>query len=162
MSSINPETNLSELGMDSLMGVELRHVLETNFDIIISFSDMQNLKVKDLQQIANKSSLKNNEKETGIDPNVIENAFGNLNVSSSKDLIPSTIIVHMNTITDGVPLFLIHPAEGNVSALETLAKLLPCPVYGIQSTAESPRDSVENVASWYWKVCVETLLQSHF
>lgn len=155
MSSINPESNLSELGMDSLMAVELRHVLEANFDIIMSFSDMQNLKVKDLKKIANKSSTKNNEREDEIDAVVIGNAFGKFNVITNKDLIPSTTIIHMNTITDGVPLFLIHPLEGNVAALETLAKLLLCPVYGIQSTPQSPCDSIENLASWYWKVCVK-------
>lgn len=137
------------------MAVELRQVLESHFDIAVSISDMQKFKVKDLNKIGNLSSLKNTEKKTEIQPKVFENVFGKFDVLTNKNLIPSETIVHMNAITDGVPLFLIHPGEGTVTSLETLAKLLPCPVYGIQSSVESPRDSLENVASWYWKVCIE-------
>lgn len=138
------------------MAVELKQVLESNFDTDISFTDMRNLKLKDLKKFANQSNLENTGKETEIDPRILGKVFGEFNVFASNDVNTSVTIIHMNEITDGVPLFVIHPGEGTVTVLETLAKLLPCPVYGIQNTAESPRDTLENLSAWYWKVCSES------
>lgn len=47
------------------------------------------------------------------------------------------------------PVFLLHPIEGVVNALETLAKQVQAPVYGLQCTANSPLSSINELSKHY-------------
>lgn len=47
------------------------------------------------------------------------------------------------------PVFLLHPIEGVVNALETLAKQIQAPVYGLQCTANSPLNSINELSKHY-------------
>lgn len=159
ITSINLETSLGELGMDSLMGVELKQFLERDFELVLSIPELRQLKIKDLKKLEeggeggeDKSSA---DKPSDIETPAIENIPGHFNSLPSKELVPSETIVHMNSVKTGAPLFIVHPIEGTVVMLSSLAQLLPCPVYGIQCTPEAPSDSIEDLAAWYWKVCAE-------
>lgn len=143
--------------MDSLMGVELKQFLERDFDLVLSIPELRQLKIKDLKKLEgdgeeNKTS---SEKPTESDSLTSEKVPGHFNSLLSKQLVPSDTIVHMNSVKTGSPLFIIHPIEGTVVMLDSLAQLLPCPVYGIQCTPEAPYESLESLAAWYWKVCIK-------
>lgn len=53
-------------------------------------------------------------------------------------------------------VFLVHPIEGDVSALRTVAQDLKAPVYGLQCTAQAPLKSAEDLASYYIQVLSHT------
>ena len=165
ISSINPDTSLGELGMDSLMGVEVKQFLERDFELVLSIPELRKLKIKDLKKLegdgddTKSSTEKSSDSETSP---AIENIPGHFNSLLSEELVPSETIVHMNSVKTGTPLFIVHPIEGTVVMLQSLAQLLPCPVYGIQCTPESPSDSVEDLAAWYWKVCMKHFVTFFF
>lgn len=47
------------------------------------------------------------------------------------------------------PVFVVHPIEGVVKSLETFAKELQVPVYGLQCTSKTPLDTIGDLASFY-------------
>lgn len=40
-SSLSPDATLGDLGLDSLMGVEMKQLLERNFDLVLSMRDIR-------------------------------------------------------------------------------------------------------------------------
>ncbi|GFY73232.1 fatty acid synthase [Trichonephila inaurata madagascariensis] len=158
ISSTNPELSLLEPGMDSLLEVELRHLLERDYDLMIGISEMRKLTVKDLRKLegseADNIETSHNSEATEDIPNInvlnIEEVPLLFNTQDKSQLIPKDTIVRLNTVKSGIPLFMIHPIEGTVGMLCSLAQLISVPVFGIQYTAEAPEDSIEQVAAWYW------------
>lgn len=53
VNSLNPEITLGELGMDSLMGVEIKQTLERDYDFVMSMNEIRQLSVKKLKAIFN-------------------------------------------------------------------------------------------------------------
>ncbi|GFW33766.1 fatty acid synthase [Trichonephila clavipes] len=162
ISSTNPELSLLELGMDSLLEVELKHLLEREYDLMIGVSEMRKLTVKDLRELEgsnadNIETVHNAEPNEDI-PNInvlnIEKVPLLCNTQDNSKLIPKETIVRLNSVKSGIPLFMVHPIEGTVDMLYSLAQLLSVPVFGIQYTAEAPEGSIEQVAAWYWKVSI--------
>ncbi|GFQ90829.1 fatty acid synthase [Trichonephila clavata] len=161
MSTVNSETSLGELGMDSLMGVEVKQFLERDFDLVLAIPELRQLKVKDLQKLeggtAEGESVTTSEKneksvaKSASESKVIEKVAGHFSLLSSGQLVPDRTIVHMNNVKSGTPLFIVHPIEGTVAMLNSLAQLINFPVYGIQCTPEAPSQSIEQLAIWYWK-----------
>ena len=50
-ASLSPATTLAELGMDSLMGVEVKQTLERDYDTIVSIQELRNFTVERLQNL---------------------------------------------------------------------------------------------------------------
>lgn len=137
------------------MGVELKQFLERDFELVLSIPELRKLKIKDLKKLEGEGDSSKSNTVTSTDTETataVENIPGHFNSLLSNELVPRETIVHMNSVKTGSPLFIVHPIEGTVVMLRSLAQLLPCPVYGIQFTPEAPADSIEDVAAWYWKV----------
>ncbi|GBM63076.1 hypothetical protein AVEN_89283-1, partial [Araneus ventricosus] len=92
---------------------------------------------------------------------VAEKISGHFSSLPSKELVPAKTIIQMNSVKTGLPLFMVHPIEGSVAMLNSLAQLINLPVYGIQCTPEAPSESIEQLAAWYWKVSLLYLYLFH-
>ncbi|XP_077535335.1 fatty acid synthase-like [Haemaphysalis longicornis] len=57
LTSINPNTCLGELGMDSLVGVDLKQTLERDHDIVLSMQQVLRLSIRRLQEISNSGGV---------------------------------------------------------------------------------------------------------
>lgn len=55
MSSLNAESSLADLGLDSLMGVEVRQTLERDYDIIMTMREIRLLTINKLRELSSKS-----------------------------------------------------------------------------------------------------------
>ncbi|XP_005094185.1 fatty acid synthase [Aplysia californica] len=156
-TSIDPDTSLADLGLDSLMGVEIKQLLERDFEVSLSSREIRLLNIKKLQEM-------NVSDEDGADGSDTQPKEGNTVLPSAakpqestvalrfnyKEMVPKDAVKKINSVKNGVkPLFIVHPIEGSVVALETLAATLPCPVYGLQCTAKAPLTSVEALAGFY-------------
>ncbi|XP_033755905.1 fatty acid synthase-like [Pecten maximus] len=59
-------------------------------------------------------------------------------------------VVPLNTVQTGSKtVFMIHPITGKLTLLRKLGENLMVPVFGIQRTSTTPRDSIHSVASYY-------------
>ncbi|KAL3275414.1 hypothetical protein HHI36_020177 [Cryptolaemus montrouzieri] len=147
-SNLPTGTTLAELGMDSLMGAEIKQTLERNHDIVMSAQEIRGLTFGKLAEFEggapkteNGTSHASNEKEQ-------------LHYGEVTEIMPSKTLVQMSdkeSDNNQPPVFVVHPIEGNINSLKTFAKHVAGPVYGLQCTESTPLDSIEELASYYIK-----------
>ncbi|GFW30825.1 fatty acid synthase [Trichonephila clavipes] len=152
---MNKELSLIELGIDSLMEVELRHLLERECDLMLGTSELRKLTLKDLRILEGplEEDTETPDSKAAFTHD-IEEAPLHSSAQDNSRLIPKETIVRLNSVRSGKPLFIVHPIEGTVGMLYSLAQLITDPVFGIQYTTEAPEDSFEKVAAWYWEVSI--------
>ncbi|XP_041375027.1 fatty acid synthase-like [Gigantopelta aegis] len=63
-------------------------------------------------------------------------------------------LVRLNNVLKGTPLYMIHPVTGVLTLLRPIGAQLNSPCVGIQMTANAPRTSVKDIASFY-RSCIE-------
>lgn len=56
VSNLNPDASLADLGLDSLMGVEVRQTLERDYDIVMAMRDIRQLTINKLREMSNTSA----------------------------------------------------------------------------------------------------------
>lgn len=116
-SSINPDTTLADLGLDSLMGTEIQQALERDFDLTLSSREIRLLTMKKLREIgsdvsAPSVSAASSKKEDSASSIQIEDSVEFVRYDPSQ-LVPTVCIVKLNNISnDKSPLFIVHPIEG--------------------------------------------------
>ncbi|EZA60541.1 hypothetical protein DMN91_010029 [Ooceraea biroi] len=161
---VNLNNSLADLGMDSLMGTEIKQTLERNYDIALSpqdirsltFSKLQELSVtstttmKEQQPVAANASTATNSLANAIENNAADNML--LMQWPSNEVLPKEVLVRMKTKSaNGPALFIVHAIEGSVNALETLASEFERPVWGLQCVEQAPHDSILELAEFYVK-----------
>ena len=119
------------------MGVEVRQTLERDFDIQMSMKDVRLLTVNIIRELTS----------GGADKRI------NSEEAKSDIILPEIgkqSLVHLNDVKNHQkPLFVIHNINGTVEPLRTLAKNLSCPVFGLQYTVTSPKDSIQSLSASY-------------
>jgi len=149
-SSVNPDVTLRDLGIDSLMGVELRQTLQRNYGISLSGEEIRALTFAKLDQMSTSAP-----QSVGNTAAAVNQAPAASAVSIDlSHVLPTEAVVEMNDVVTGAsPLFVIHPAEGSVVSLRSLtSKIQSVKVYGFQCTSDTPVTSVSDMASHYIKV----------
>lgn len=166
VSQLNPDANLGDLGLDSLMGVEIKQALERDYDIVLSMKDIRTLTLNKLQQLAEsggqsstalqesgelemKKESEREAKQNSIE--VLEQQMSQLFKMrvDVNDLDPEHIIIKVNKIEEGPVTFFVHPIEGIASPLNRVASKCMFPAYCLQFTRAVPQDSIESAAATY-------------
>nr|XP_020670313.1 fatty acid synthase isoform X1 [Pogona vitticeps]XP_020670321.1 fatty acid synthase isoform X2 [Pogona vitticeps] len=147
VNSLNADTSLADLGLDSLMGVEVRQTLERDYDLVMTMRDVRALTINKLREFSSRSSSSDTSSQE---------SKGNQSEQPKVDFSVLLVnpdgptIVQLNDVRSMEPaLFLIHPLEGSVTVFNTLASKLHTPVYGLQFTKDAPLDSIQSLASYY-------------
>uniref|UniRef100_A0A8C5H966 Fatty acid synthase n=1 Tax=Gouania willdenowi TaxID=441366 RepID=A0A8C5H966_GOUWI len=138
--TLNADSSLADLGLDSLMGVEVRQTLERDYSIIMVMRDIRLLTINKLRELSNRKP---------------EGSNGDNSVSDPTRLLvdPSApTVTALNELqSQQRALFLVHPIEGSVSSFQTLASKLSLPCYGLQCTKAAPLVDIPSLASFYVK-----------
>jgi fatty acid synthase len=146
VSNVNTSSSLAELGMDSLMGVEVKQALERDYDVVLSMQEIRQLNLAKLKEI-----------DEGTADGSADTTSGTAGAGSKTDdqikiytdeLMPKEAVKKLNTAA-GDKLFVVHPIEGVTKSLELLASKLKFAVYGLQCVKEAELGSVEGLASFY-------------
>lgn len=53
VSNMNPDTTLADLGLDSLMGVEVKQTLERDYDLVMPMTEIRKLTFNKLREVNN-------------------------------------------------------------------------------------------------------------
>lgn len=148
-SALDPNTSLGDLGLDSLMAVEIRQGLERDFDIVLSTQEVRALKIKDIQVIGSKTFQKKNVKEKN-EVKIDESKF-------SFEL-PEEMFVRLNSGDHtGRPIFLIPPIEGDFKTLAPIIGHIDRPIIGLNWTLELEKcETIPEVANKYIQFLRET------
>jgi len=118
-SSINPDVTLGDLGLDSMMSVEVKQTLERRCGVSMATNDIRQLTITKIAALTSgagqKPEVKVTDKAAGVKVNIEEN-----------ELMPSELIVALN---HGNPenshVYIIHPIEGNILIFGS-AKMIIC------------------------------------
>lgn len=51
VNNLNADSSLGDLGLDSLMGVEIRQILERDYDIVMAMREIRQLTINKLQEM---------------------------------------------------------------------------------------------------------------
>uniref|UniRef100_A0A7N5ZVY8 Fatty acid synthase n=1 Tax=Anabas testudineus TaxID=64144 RepID=A0A7N5ZVY8_ANATE len=137
VNSLNADASLADLGLDSLMGVEVRQTLERDYDIVMAMREIRQLTINKLRELANTTS-------DGV-RSLLEPDLTQLLVNPDD----STMTPLNKVQSQERPLFLVHPIEGSVGAFKSLASKLSVPCYGLQCTKAAPLDSIQSLAAYY-------------
>ncbi|XP_066991506.2 fatty acid synthase [Anabrus simplex] len=152
VKTMSMQATLADLGMDSLMGAEIKQTLERNYDLVLSAQEIRNLSFGRLAEL----SLGAGETEapaTSPEQNGAVQDSTQVQLNGLPALMPSDVVVRIPSQSPkdskARAIFLVHPIEGVVTALEGLAAELSCPVWGLQCTPEAPLTSIQNLAAFY-------------
>ena len=156
--NVNDSSTLADLGMDSLMGAEIKQNLERNFDMVLSAQEIRQLTFGMIKGFeAGEDSITSPGSSRPVSPR--DNAtsptpdFGDNLIQFTDELMPMQCLLKMNA-GDGSsmkPVFLIHAIEGVAAPLKPLAESLNRPVYGLQCVAHAPLDTIQDLAAYYIK-----------
>lgn len=160
--NISDSSTLADLGMDSLMGAEIKQTLERNYDLVMSAVEIRTLTFGTLKTLedgagsaASPVASRAASPLRAASPNPGDFAAGGGMMHFTDELMPTTCLLKMKsgeTKNSSVkPVFLIHPIEGVVSALTQLAEELKRPVYGLQCVSYAPLDTIQDLAAYYIK-----------
>ncbi|XP_008048097.1 fatty acid synthase isoform X2 [Carlito syrichta] len=150
LAAVNLDSSLADLGLDSLMGVEVRQTLEREHDLVLSMRDVRQLTLRKLQELSSKTGLANElappmHKEDGL-----TRQQSQLNLSSLLVNPEGPTLTRLNAVQSSErPLFLVHPIEGSTTVFHSLAARLSIPTYGLQCTRAAPLDSIQSLAAYY-------------
>jgi len=133
------------------MGIEIKQMLERDFDITM---DAKNIRALTFPQLDDLSSAKSQpsgasvaegSKVTTDAPAVVRYQL--------QHLVPAEPIVKMNNVenANAKPIFVITPIDGSVLLLEQVMSHLNVPVYGLQCTELTPLTSIPDLASEFIK-----------
>ncbi|XP_055691897.1 fatty acid synthase-like [Lutzomyia longipalpis] len=139
--------SLTDLGLDSLMGTEIKQTLERNYDLVLSVQEIKQLTFGKLLEYDKEAKTSSRCEEISEETELVpDDEF-------TKNLIPKEVLVHLpsNAAENSQqrPLFVIHAIEGFVDAIEPVAAELNCPVWGLQCTENVSQESIEDMAKFY-------------
>ncbi|GAB1597533.1 fatty acid synthase-like, partial [Argonauta hians] len=144
LSTISSTTTLADLGLDSLMGVEIKQLLERDYDLNLSTREIRQLTMNKIQEI---SGCDNKTQQASFQQAPLSNGITRYDLNQ---IIPLENLIPLNSCqSKDTPFFIIHPLEGSAYCLKILASNLKVPTYGLQCTALTPLESIESLASYY-------------
>uniref|UniRef100_A0A8C2CHT2 Fatty acid synthase n=1 Tax=Cyprinus carpio TaxID=7962 RepID=A0A8C2CHT2_CYPCA len=149
VNSLNADASLADLGLDSLMGVEVRQTLERDYDIVMAMREIRQLTINKLRELSSQSGGK---EESRAAPAKRSGAQVLLESDLSRMLVnpDDPTVAPLNEVQSAErPLFLVHPIEGSIAAFRTLTSKLSVPCYGLQCTKAAPLDSIQSLAAYY-------------
>lgn len=178
-ASLSPTTTLAELGMDSLMGVEVKQTLERDYDTVVSIQELRNFTVERLQSVGGAAAGGSGAGKTEDAPapgadqqsgqahlqaaksggqTQVNNKGAKLGIPIAISLprldVPKSMFVELNSSTAGDPILVLPSMEGMFDIVEPLTKLLSRPAIGLNWTQDFMNvTSVQEAASKYLDNC---------
>uniref|UniRef100_T1K1R7 Uncharacterized protein n=1 Tax=Tetranychus urticae TaxID=32264 RepID=T1K1R7_TETUR len=149
INSLDPNITLGELGMDSLMAIEVQQVLEKQFNISINSREIRALKISKLKEFS--KQVKNGTQAASVSP-------GETNDSSNLPLNPLLLLQIPTKLTHNLnehnqfdkstsPVYYLPPIEGNYDLMQGLIDGVKRPVIGLNWTYDlAPFTSLEAAA----------------
>lgn len=150
LATVNLDSSLGDLGLDSLMGVEVRQTLEREHDLVLSMRDIQQLTLRKLQELTSQAGPASELAASTPKEDSPARQQALLNLSTLLVNPEGPTLTRLNSVQSSErPLFLVHPIEGSTTVFHSLAAKLSIPTYGLQCTQAAPLDSIQSLAAYY-------------
>ncbi|CAH0584002.1 unnamed protein product [Chrysodeixis includens] len=150
-SKVSDSANLAELGMDSLMGAEIKQTLERGYDVVLGVQEIRALTFARLKAMAGGDEAAGG--EAAGEAAAQQPAGDQVQFAALGELMPKQVLVKLPsaapTASDLKPVFMVHPIEGVVDLLRGVAAAVRAPVFGLQCTAAAPLQDMAALAAHY-------------
>nr|UEN71129.1 fatty acid synthase 1 [Glyphodes pyloalis] len=155
LKTVSQQVSLAELGMDSMMAVEIKQTLEREFEIFLTAQDIRTLTFARLVELtaqreaeASTSASRPNTSESGVGLRVLMRNFGD------ENLVSEPLIYMPTMVSDGVEgeeaihvmenvMFVLPGVEGCAAAMEPLCRRLKIKVCALQLGVEHRNENLE-------------------
>lgn len=158
MKNISSKRSLAELGVDSMMVVEIKQTLERDFDICLSLHEIRNL---NFAKLTEPSTLIEDNRAKVPDKNEIDSVMF-VNIHEMLDVVnrglkDSDDCVDVPTLaTDkATQAFIISGINSNISAFSSFWPQLRCPAKCIRLPLNLVYDTIEKVLDYFMKYVLE-------
>ncbi|KAG5894596.1 hypothetical protein JTB14_038126 [Gonioctena quinquepunctata] len=146
---VSTQTTLAELGMDSMNGVEIRQVLEREFDMILSSRELRTLTYGRLLELeCKRNSQITDQRVTEVDIHLKDL----MAILLPNELGDQDSIIEMGGIVTGdqVPIvYFIAGIEGYSKSMQPLAQMLNARIFGLQYDYNNPSEDIVEMAQSY-------------
>lgn len=146
LKSVSMESTLADIGMDSLMAVEIKQLLERDFDLILTPQELRSLTFAKLLKLNDEKMLSNQEgteREEGITVGM-QMLLRNLGNEQNSG---KTILRLTSSTEQGRPILIIPGLEGVAGRVwSSIAAKLNAPVFMLQLMATLDCDSISAIA----------------
>ncbi|XP_047400181.1 fatty acid synthase isoform X1 [Sciurus carolinensis] len=150
LAGVNLDSSLADLGLDSLMGVEVRQMLERERDLVLSLREVRQLTLRRLQALSSRAHAATEVASSKSKANSPAWQKAQLDMSTLLVNPEGPTLTRLNSVQSPErPLFLVHPIEGSTTVFHSLAAKLSVPTYGLQCTRAAPLDSIQSLAAYY-------------
>ncbi|XP_052896146.1 fatty acid synthase-like [Anopheles moucheti] len=137
MKSVSVESTLADIGMDSLMAVEIRQVLERDFDIILTPQDLRTLTFSKLQKLAD-AKAENEAAETATQQLQLEDLLASFGDEAASHHTVLRLPSKCNDLVFDRPVLLIPGIESVCSPVWTkIASEINAPTFMLQTFANA-------------------------
>ncbi|OXU23005.1 hypothetical protein TSAR_015483 [Trichomalopsis sarcophagae] len=139
LKTVSPHTSLAELGMDSMMAVEIKQTLEREFEIFLTAQDIRGLNFAKLQEMQSKDADSNKKRGGGADSEVEILTGMKLLVRIVGDQVPNPQTCYQleTKNEDRSEIFLIPGIEGVGTVFNNLAPKIKAPASCLQLGVEN-------------------------
>ncbi|XP_077295461.1 fatty acid synthase-like [Arctopsyche grandis] len=162
LRTISMQATLAELGMDSMMAVEIKQSLEREFEIFLTAQDIRTLSFSRLLELTAErevgaSSFADTKSSEGM------TGFKILMRNLGDEIPASEPFINMSTLfNDGkeidlegkldMTLFMIPGVEGMATTLESISKRLKCQATVLQLGYEHPDETIKETANRLFQI----------
>ncbi|XP_055593802.1 fatty acid synthase-like [Uranotaenia lowii] len=155
LKSISLESTLADIGMDSLMAVEIKQVLERDFDLVLSPQELRVLSFAKLTKLDEEKKAMSNDNQDENTKIGIQMLFRNLGNEENSE----KTILHLESAGgNGNPILIIPGAEGVAGNVwNEIAKGIHAPVAILQLMSTIASNTVPEIVD-----CVIDELYSEF
>lgn len=150
-SKLDPESTLSDLGLDSLMAVEIKQGLERDYNLVLSTQEIRGIKIKDIPGIEERKKKNTAGDKSGGESGSTDGVSNDIANSLSIDplTIPSTIFAPL-MVRNGSAVLYFPPIEGNFLSIKPVLEYIMRPVTGVNWVADCIKyDTIQKVAEFY-------------
>ncbi|XP_039755412.1 fatty acid synthase [Pararge aegeria] len=149
-SKVADAASLAELGMDSLMGAEIKQTLERGYDVVLGVQEIRGLTFAKLRELGGAGGAAEPAPAAAAAPDAAAPAPPAELAQFAGELVPQQVVVRLpSAAAEGAPVFMVHPIEGVAAPLRGLAAGVRAPVFGLQCTAAAPLEDMAALARFY-------------
>ncbi|XP_055540269.1 fatty acid synthase-like [Wyeomyia smithii] len=143
LKSVSMESTLADIGMDSLMAVEIKQVLERDFDLVLSPQELRTLTFMKLQKLADERKLQNEASAESGETRVFIGMEMLLRNLGDEEFSSETVYQLPSSCSEGRPILIIPGLEGVAGNVwRNIASALEAPVFVLQTLNTAEQTSV--------------------
>ncbi|KAF8774576.1 Fatty acid synthase like protein [Argiope bruennichi] len=146
----NMNRTLGEVGLDSIVGVEIKQIIESYSDVTVSIQEMQEMTLEDIKALFEKVDSERSDNDAPA-------LLATTNVKLPPVLLHNEPIIPLSKDATGEPIFIVSIGETDLKSFQVLAKGLSRPVYALVWTKDAPASDLESLASWYLQLIQKTV-----